>query len=388
MAQGSEFTVVSSVHVLMIGSDTTALVLDGASDTSTRLRRYADALERARPGSELTYLVVGAPVGYAVRAESGLRVVPVPGNAFTARISLFGCLGAEHRRRTIDVITTQTPDEDAWVALAFTRRRGIPVVGQIHYDFFSPAIVEGVPRLRRAVRVARRAAAARSMVHFAALRVVGSEVGERLARLPDIPPVHVIPVPAAGPIVASAHRREVVLFIGRLVPEKRLDLWLEVARRLVAARPTVRFEIVGDGPLAEQVRTAVQTLHLEDRIELTGALPPQEVALRLAEARVLLLTSSNEGFGRVLVEAARAGLVAVAVDIPGPRDVVKEGVTGFLRPPAADELAAAVLALLEAPELAGKMGEAARQHVERCFDPEVLTERWMALLVSVARGEP
>jgi glycosyltransferase involved in cell wall biosynthesis len=378
---------VTPVHVVMTGSDATALDPAAASDTRARLQRYAALLPVSGSGSELTYLAIGAPQDAATHVGKGLRIVPVPGGPATARAALLRHLHQEHRRRPIDVIATQTPDEEAWAALAFARGRGVQVVAQIHYDLFSPALTRDVDPLRRAVRSARRSLALRALRRCAAIRVVGPSVAAALASRPGMPPVHVVPVPAAmPPAVSASPRLDRVLFVGRLAPEKRLDLWLEVAGLVARERPHTRFDIVGDGPEAQRLAARVAGCWFGERVTLHGALPPAQVAGHYADASVLLLTSAHEGFGRVLVEAGRSGLVSVAVNIPGPRDIIIDGQTGILCSDSPNALAQAVLALLGDPDRAGRMGEAAQLHVERHFNPELLARQWMSLLVAVTEG--
>ena len=104
-------------------------------------------------------------------------------------------------------------------------------------------------------------------------------------------------------------------------------------------------------------------------------------------AAALLLTSRSEGFGRVLVEAASQGTPAVSTSLSGPRDVVINGVTGFLHEPGdIDGLTRSVSTLLSQPQRAALMGARARELVSVKFDPDTLRAAWVTLWIDTARA--
>lgn len=373
------------MHLVMTGSDASPLRTDAPSDTRDRLIRYATMLRARRHDAHLTYVILSAAAA-DVEVQSGLRIVSLKGPRILALIRLFMWLRREHQREPIALVSTQSPDEEAWAALLFAARRRVPVLVQVHYDLFSPHLTATTNPVRRLVRRLRRLISLRAMTHCAAVRAVGSEFAAALANRAGMPPVHVIPVPV--PVVDRPPRdpREVVLFVGRLEPEKRLDLWLDVATLVASAEPTCRFEIVGAGSAQARLRQRVARLSIADKVEFAGSLPPSEVAKRYSRAAVLLLTSAHEGFSRVVVEAALAHVPVVSTDIAGPRDIIVDGVTGFLCQDAAEELANRVIGLLESPAMADAMGDAAAVRAAKNYDMTTLAERWVALLIDVAEA--
>ena len=150
-------------------------------------------------------------------------------------------------------------------------------------------------------------------------------------------------------------------YVGRLAPEKRVDLLWQVA-----AMPGVRLVIVGGGPAAAALRRA-----------LPGAvfLGPRygtELATIYASLDVFAHTGAWETFGQTLQEAAASGLPVVAPAAGGPLDLVDHGVTGYLVPPGdAGALAGAVARLAHDPQARAAMGRAGR---ERTF-----SRSWHAL---------
>lgn len=160
---------------------------------------------------------------------------------------------------------------------------------------------------------------------------------------------------------AGEHADGEWLYVGRLAPEKGIATLLAAWRQL--AGPT-RLAVVGDGPLAAEVRAAAAT---DPRIEWLGAQSRAQVLERMKRARALVLPSvCYENFPTVLVEAYATGLPVVASDIGSLRELVEEGVTGRrFEAGNAAALAAAVQSLDGGPVLA-ELGRRARSaYLER-----------------------
>ena len=176
-----------------------------------------------------------------------------------------------------------------------------------------------------------------------------------------------------------------VLFVGRLAPERDIGLWLNVARRCIRADTTVAFRIVGDGVDAALVRAALDDPAFSGRLDWRGALVPEQVAAHYRSADVLLHTSRFEGFGRVFVEAGRAGLPVVATNTTGARAVIRDGETGFVRPHNPAVLAECLDQLAADADLRRRLGDAAERHVPAAFDPDRLAKGYTDFLLTVAR---
>ena len=167
----------------------------------------------------------------------------------------------------------------------------------------------------------------------------------------------------------------VLLYCGRLVEKKGvLDALLAFAR--VADRwKKLVFRIVGDGPLREVLKKAVQDLRLQSRVVLCGALSHGETLREMQQAHLFILPSAQapdgdmEGAPVVLMEAQAAGLPVISTrhaDIP---EVVLEGKTGFLAPEYDTRaLAACLETLLSHPDTWADMGRLGRLHVEQHYN--------------------
>ncbi len=146
--------------------------------------------------------------------------------------------------------------------------------------------------------------------------------------------------------------------VARLVPQKAQSYLIDAAARVMATRPDVRFALVGDGPLRDEIMEQAVAQGIADKIVITGI--RSDVPTILAATDVFVLSSLWEGMPVSLVEAMAAGCPAVATDVGGVAQVLKQGITGLLVPPAdAVALADAVSRCLDYPEEARQRAAAA-----------------------------
>jgi glycosyltransferase involved in cell wall biosynthesis len=122
--------------------------------------------------------------------------------------------------------------------------------------------------------------------------------------------------------------RRYILYSGRLVPEKRVDLLIDAFAAIAAKRPDWDLLIVGHGPLSDQLRRRVPEA-LRQRVVWTGFLDGAENVLAFHAADILVLPSDQEPWALVIQEAMAAGLVVVASDIVGAaHELVEDKVSG------------------------------------------------------------
>jgi glycosyltransferase involved in cell wall biosynthesis len=151
------------------------------------------------------------------------------------------------------------------------------------------------------------------------------------------------------------------LFVGRLSPEKGVNVLLDAANYL--SETCVR--IVGAGPEAEKVKRAKAVVSV-------GPLGERDVRQEMRQALALVLPSIwYENFPRTLVEAYASGLPVIASRLGALSELIKDGVTGLLFEPGnSSELAAKMAWSLQHPEEMAKMGVNARAHYEQYFTAE------------------
>ncbi|MEU6882279.1 stealth conserved region 3 domain-containing protein [Streptomyces sp. NPDC046712] len=173
-----------------------------------------------------------------------------------------------------------------------------------------------------------------------------------------------------------------VVIAGRLVSEKRIDHALNAWATISRHHPSWQLRIFGDGPLSGALRRQIDALGLHDCVQLNGNSP--HLAEEWAKASIALMTSTNEAFPLVLIEAQAAGVPVVSYDCPnGPREIIIDGRTGVLVPSGDTEaLTSVLLRLIEDQQLRHQMGAAAFDSIGR-FSPTVVTATWERLFTEL-----
>lgn len=329
-------------------------------------RWYRNLSERlASDGHEVTYLTMRQWGEGELDAPAGVTVKPVaPRMALYTRDGrrkilpplAFG-LGVlahlvRHGRR-YDVVHTASFPYFSLLAAAVARRLGrFRVVADWHEvwsrdywrEYLGPAGRIGWWVQGLCARVAQRAFCF-SRLHASRLREIGGPEalvleGEYSGAL-DRPE----PVPA----------EPVVVFAGRLIPEKQAPALvpaIAVARERI---PDLRCDLYGDGPELERVRRLVAESGLEEVVRVQGFVAAHEVEQAVRHALCVVLPSRREGYGLIVVEASAAGTPAVVVAGPdnAATELVAEGVNGFVAQSASPaDLAEAIVRVSEAgPQL-------------------------------------
>jgi len=199
----------------------------------------------------------------------------------------------------------------------------------------------------------------RSCARLPASAVAISETTARdLRRIGYTRSVTIIPCGVDAEAVASvapATERSDVLFVGRLIREKGLDLLLDAVRQLASVYPDCRCTIIGDGPDREYVLSEIRRLGLSNSVRLLRFLSQHtEVLSHMKATRVLALPSRREGFGIVALEANACGVPVVTIDHPrnAVTHLVRTGENGLICNPTSTALAQALALALE-----GKAGD-------------------------------
>lgn len=145
----------------------------------------------------------------------------------------------------------------------------------------------------------------------------------------------------AGPVavVLPEPARPAVVFVGRLIPEKRPTALVPALALAQEQIPGLRAEIYGDGPERENVLQAISELGLDEDVSVLGFVDADVLERARSTALCLVLPSSREGYGLVVVEAAARGVPTVVVAGPdnAATELVEEGVNGTVAASAAPE---------------------------------------------------
>lgn len=186
----------------------------------------------------------------------------------------------------------------------------------------------------------------------------GLDVG-RFQRLPSPTLREELGIPPRAPLVG---------LISRLAPVKGVEHLLSAAQIVLASHPDTRFLIVGEGhvdedgrsPYADALVARMRRLGLSHRVRFTGYRP--DVPDVLADLQIGVLPSLSEGLSNFVIEAMASGVPIVATNVGGTPELVADGETGLLVPPADPRaMADAIVHLLNAPARAAALGAAGRR---------------------------
>lgn len=173
-----------------------------------------------------------------------------------------------------------------------------------------------------------------------------------------------------------------ILSVGRLIEKKGFPDLIKACAQLKAAEVDFHCQIVGDGPLEEELRALIAQLDVEREVELLGARPQPEVRQLLVSARVFALACRKDSEGgmdnlpTVITEAMAYGLPVVSTRLAGVPEQVLHGKTGLLVDPGnVDALAGALQKLLHTPGEAEQMGTAAYEYGRVTFASERTAEQ-------------
>ncbi|WP_179131021.1 glycosyltransferase family 4 protein [Candidatus Entotheonella palauensis] len=165
-------------------------------------------------------------------------------------------------------------------------------------------------------------------------------------------------IPASAPVLGV---------VGRLEPQKGHQYLLQALPQICASFPDARLLLVGEGSLHSALQNQAKDLGLHDNVIFAQF--QSDIPAFLDAMDIVVLPSLHEGLSLTAIEASAMAKPIVATDVDGTPEVVRDGTTGVLVPPAApDDLAHAVLTLLQHPDLAFRYGAAAHAWARQHFD--------------------
>ncbi|MCG0239849.1 MAG: glycosyltransferase [Firmicutes bacterium] len=277
----------------------------------------------------------------------------------------------------------------SWLGLLAARSLGIPAVATYHANVRAAgAVVRGL--------AAEAARAAGSLVPafynrcdavIAPSRFAATELRQLGVQRPIAVISNGVDLDRFAPAAKAREARGAgvtVLFVGRLSPEKGVDCLARTLQIALAADPSLRARIVGDGPLAPALRDALAPWLAAGRVALRGHVPWEAMPAEYAAGDIFLFPSPSETQGLAALEAMAAGLPVVAVRAGALPELVRDGESGITAPPGdAEALARGVLRLAQDPELRRRLGAGARAVAEEHEAGRALAEV-LALYARVA----
>lgn len=377
------------MKVLGISLDQT-LLAEGPviGESAWRQRQYAGALEH------LWYVVYSRRRdGRAPRTLTGnLEIYPTASPArFTFPWDAYRIGREIVRRHEVDMTITQDPFATGLVGYLLKRRFGVPVNVMIFSSFFdNPAWVSGGMEERLLHRlgkfIIRQADTIR--VESAVERDVLVRLGiphERIWIVPLLIDLERFTAADGSAVRAAFPGKRLVLFAGRLAPEKNLGMLIQAMAQVRRRHPDALLLIAGDGPqraALEGVAAAADPA----AVRFLGVLPGELLPGYFAACEVFALPSRYEGIPTVLIEAGAAGRPAVSTPTRNVADVVLDGDTGYVVEGQPEAFAQRIGDLLETPEVAAAMGVRARDHVLRHYGPSRVFADLLAMWEATRRG--
>ena len=374
------------MHVLLTGN------------TTFKLANFREGLIRRLLAEGHTVTVVAPPDEYVTKIQSlGCGFVPLRmnrnGTSPVAEARLLVSIFTAIRQAHPDVVFSYTIKNNIYGGLA-CRALGVPFVANV--TGLGPMFNE-TGMLNRVVRGLYRVAFRKAQVVFMqnasdleTFTGSGLVSAERVRLLPgsgvDLERFAATPLPDSGDVVRF-------LLIARLLWDKGVGVYADVAKTVREAFPQARFQLLG--PLDPDSKSGVGQEDLdkwiaEGVVDYLGS--TQDVLPFLQAAHCVVLPSYyREGTPRSLLEAGAVGRPIITTDMPGCRDVVVAHETGFLVAPRdAGQLAAACKAFLKLnSDEQAAMGMASHRHIARTYDEEVVIGAYLGTLENVSgRSRP
>lgn len=204
-------------------------------------------------------------------------------------------------------------------------------------------------------------------------------------QVPDVcPPESALPL---RPVLAIGRERPLIGLIASIIPRKDPETFVRAARRVCDQRADAVFVVIGrdEGEHALHIKALVRTLDLEEQMRFLGV--RSDIPALINDLDVLVLSSVQETFGMVLIEAMAAGKPVIATRSGGPEEIVEDGRTGFLVPVAEPvAMAQSILELIDSPQRARQMGLAGHARARAHFSEESHIARIQAVLLNACRS--
>ena len=315
----------------------------------------------------------------------------------------FPRLPLDFGRLGVDVVHCQHPFTVGRLGAETAHRYGLPMVYTAHSLYDAMMGNSKSSLMRRVGRPAARGYVRRFCAKADAVIVPSRHTRDALlnARVR----AHFARVPTGvPPLIASECGRErmrrrlglrdetpLLLYVGRLGPEKHVELLLYVLAALREREPSAPYNaphlaIVGDGQRRVPLEELAGELNLRDRVTFTGVQPHEDIPDWYAAADLFTLASPSETQGLVLIEAMQMHLPCVAIDQGGPTEIIADGRTGRLVPFGVQPFADAVEGLLRDGALRRAIGEAGYQSAQ-IYTPDAMAQGVLDVYDKVLSGQ-
>jgi glycosyltransferase involved in cell wall biosynthesis len=365
------------------------------SNTAWNIYNFRGSLIRALQQKGYDVVAVAPPDEYAPRiAETGARYIPLPmdnsGTNPWRDFKLWFSLRRIFRRERPGCVLSFTIKPNLYGALA-ARSLGIPAISNV--SGLGTAFIK-LNWVTRVVRGLYRAGLhAASKVFFQNRDDLEFFVREGLV---DEPKTALLPgsgvdvhsfAPMPAPVGADRFR---FLLHGRIMRDKGVGEYVEAAARIREQDARCEFALMGFPGVVNA--TAITMAEIRDWVQggtITYIPPVDDVRAEIAKADCVVLPSYREGTPKALLEAASMGKPIIATDVPGCRQVVEDGRTGFLvKVRDAADLAEKMQRMIQLPRAEREaMGLRGREKMVREFDERIVLDAYVRAVRELTVGE-
>ena len=310
-------------------------------------------------------------------------------------------LATKRLLQTMDVVHVHHPFLSGPLALLYCRPRGIPIIFTNHtrYDLYAQAYLPVMPDIVGNAALQSYLPAFCRAVDLVispspGMREVLMQFGvdvpiEVVPNGVDLQPFADPPQPVTREELGFQAKDVVLLFVGRLGPEKNLDFLLRSFTGAVQAYDNLRLVLIGGGPGKENLEDWVNRTGIQQAVRFMGPIPYEQMPRYMAMADAFVTASVTEVHPLTVIEAMAAGLPVVGIQSPGVGDTVRDNETGYLVPQ--EDLAmftAKIIRMAVDTSSRQRMGQQARVESQRYAierTSRLLLEQYERVVQSAAR---
>lgn len=264
------------------------------------------------------------------------------------------------------------------MAIITAFRLGIPVAVSVRSD---PEREYPEGKIRFAMFMAFRQAACVILQTNAAMNSFPESIRKKACILPNsLNPDFIRPV-------FEGNRSRNVISVGRLDDNKDQQLLLRAFAGAAKDHEEYRLIIYGDGPDRDKLEELAGKLGIAQKTEFMGNV--SNIADKIFDAGIFVLSSRQEGMPNALIEAMALGIPCISTDCPcgGPADLITDGENGLLTPVGdAAAMTKCLNQLMSEPDAADRMGRNASK-VQKLYNPDIINARWQETLLSLMKGK-
>jgi 1,2-diacylglycerol 3-alpha-glucosyltransferase len=356
------------MRVLIISLDKNLLGIEGAfGDAQDRHKLYGKYVE------QLDIIVFNTKLTECLKLDDNIKACPT--NSKTRFHYVFDAVKVGrllNKDKKIDLIVCQDPFLTGLAGVMLKRKTGAKLIIHSHGDFFGnwhwlkedwfnlPLIIIGTFVIRGADAI--RAVSKGVAKKFIEMGFKKNMVN-RISTPVNLEKFSSFNNKKVEAIKGKYHHKKIVFFVGRLVQAKNISVLIDAFKDVLVKYNKAVLLIAGSGPQEAELKEKIKAEKLEDQVVLLGAIDHDDLPNYYKACNIFVLPSTNESFGKVLLEAAAAKKPSVASSTNGAQEIILEGETGFIVPIGdKDKLSNRMLKLLKDGHLAHSMGEKAHDH--------------------------